>query len=157
MKNATQTKHELDQEIDSFQPVTTPCKGSQYPWIHRPERIIDGVSRTPGIRCGCGKVFEGKSWQAPSNQPAPAPWSAFQNFKAHVSTLSNGPESPVAPQVLGPVVLTGKIFGHETRVELPGLRIPTPAEVEQMFNDADGDEDHYSTSDFEFYKSQEGK
>lgn len=154
MKNATQTKHELDQEIDSFQPVTTPCKGSQYPWIHRPERIIDGVSRTPGIRCGCGKVFEGKSWQAPSNQPAPALWSAFQNFKAHVSTLSNGPESPVAPQVLGPVVLTGKIFGHETRVELPApIRIPTPAELDAMFSD----EDNYERGDFERYRNQEGR
>jgi hypothetical protein len=81
------TYQELLAEIAAFKPLTTPCEGSVHPWIHRPERIVDGLRRAPGIRCGCGKVFEGYAWLAPVTQPAPELWSAFQDFKAHYESL----------------------------------------------------------------------
>jgi len=83
-----QTYAELLVEIDSFVPVVTPCEGSEYPWIHRPGRIIDGITRVPGIRCGCGRVFEAHAYEAPSNQPSPELWAAFQKFKAHSEELA---------------------------------------------------------------------
>jgi hypothetical protein len=78
---------ELNAEIDSFLPVVTPCPGSEYPWRHFPERTRDGASHQLGIRCGCGKVFEGHAWQAPVTQPAPELWAAFQAFKGHVEQI----------------------------------------------------------------------
>lgn len=80
---------ELNAEIDNFQTVTTPKEGSEYPWRHFPQRIIDGISRAPGIRCGCGRVFEAQSWEAPSDQPAPKLWAAFQRFKEHVAAVQH--------------------------------------------------------------------
>jgi hypothetical protein len=87
-----QTVAELNAEIDSFKPVRTPCEGSAYPWIHRPERIIFGISRATGIRCTCGRIFEGRPWQAKTNQPAPELWSAMQAFKGHIQDLQSEAE-----------------------------------------------------------------
>ena len=78
---------ELNAEIDSFQTVITPCEGSEYPWRHFPERIIDGHSCYISVRCGCGKVFEVHAGQAPTNQPAPILWASFQRFKEHVAAI----------------------------------------------------------------------
>lgn len=83
-----QSFEQLNREIDAFAPVKTLCEGSAYPWIHYPERIVDGITRVPGIACGCGKIFEAHSCEAPSNQPAPELWASFQKFKAHMEELS---------------------------------------------------------------------
>lgn len=49
-------------------------------------------------------------------------------------------------------ILTGTIFGHPVRLVLPApVRVPTPEELEAMFDDAD--EDRYSTTDLEYYKN----
>jgi len=81
------TYAELNHAIDAFPAFRTPCPGSEYPWLHRPERITDGLIGTMGIRCACGKVFDGRSWAAPVTQAAPELWDAFEQFKRHAEEV----------------------------------------------------------------------
>jgi hypothetical protein len=81
-----QTITELNAEIDAFVPIKTPCPGSPYPWIHRPQRVVDGLTGTPGIRCTCGYMKLGY-FQAPIDQPAPELWASLQAFKIHYESI----------------------------------------------------------------------
>ena len=79
---------ELIRQIEEFSPVITPCEGSIHPWRHYPSIILDGLSRKEGIRCGCGRVFDGEAHRASVRQSHPELWDAFQQFKAHIKELA---------------------------------------------------------------------
>jgi len=84
-----QSYESLKAEIDDFKSVWAHCNGSRYPWVHFPQRVTDGITKKMHIRCGCGQVFEGHALLAAPNQPAPALWDAFEQFKAHIKEVQS--------------------------------------------------------------------
>jgi hypothetical protein len=81
-----QTIEALKAEIAGFKPLHETHGGTR--WTHFPERIVDGLTKVPGIRCACGKMFASREWEVPTDQPAPALWGSFQGFKAHIAEVT---------------------------------------------------------------------
>ena len=81
-----QTIETLKAEIAGFKPIHETHGGMR--WTHFPEMWRDGMTKIPAVRCTCGKMFEAKEWQAPIDQPAPALWTSFQGFKAHIAEVT---------------------------------------------------------------------